>query len=228
MLGIKPHHKAPVDQFADEPPKRSKLPELLRSWCSDSRKHGIAAVVVTVPDPKDPLLSGRRIAGAYPVQVLEALQGWDAAAVASNDSMGRTTESLFGGTRLAAHGLHSWACWRAPLPFGTGRGMEVFLFSEQAELPRTAVFEVAWEASQMSVSLWRAAADAVIHITERERTCLQDAVLGKTAQETAENLGVEVATVAYHLANAYKKLRGKGKTNAAMRALHLGCLGRIG
>ncbi len=221
-----PSQRTAVELAADSP-KRSRLPEILRNWCHEIQAHGIAGVVVTVPDPLDPFVNRRCVAGAHPTSLLEALRNWNVVVMPTGQSMGRIADSAFTHTQLPALGLQSWACWRATMPFGHGQGMEVFMFSELPELPKNTVYEVAWHAATISTSLWRAAADAVIHITERERTCLQDAVLGKTAQETALALGVDTTTVSYHLNNAYKKLRGKGKTNAAMRALYVGCLGRM-
>ncbi len=213
---------SPALDLSDSPSKRSRLPEMLRDWCDQMRRHGFSAVLVTIPDPADPSMKRRKVAGAFPPAVLEALDEWDAAGVPVTQRMGRTTDPEFASSQLDAQGFRSWACCRTLMPLGVG--LEVFMLSEQQELPKAAVSEAAWDTGQIAGALWRAAADVVLPITERERTCLHSAFQGRTAEQTATDLGIAPATVTYHLNNVMKKLSAKGKMNAAMRALHLGCL----
>ncbi len=116
-----PSQRTAVDLAADSS-KRSRLPEILRNWCHEIQAHGIAGVVVTVPDPLDPFVNRRCVAGAHPTSLLEALRNWNVVVMPTGQSMGRIADSAFTHTQLPALGLQSWACWRATMPFGHGQG----------------------------------------------------------------------------------------------------------
>jgi len=61
-------------------------------------------------------------------------------------------------------------------------------------------------------------------ITERERECLDWTAKGKTAQETADILGVSVHTVVAHLKSVGNKLGTQNRTHAVAEALRLGLI----
>ncbi|UUQ64985.1 LuxR family transcriptional regulator [Pseudomonas fuscovaginae UPB0736] len=59
-----------------------------------------------------------------------------------------------------------------------------------------------------------------IHLTRRERECLQWAAEGLTAKDIAEQLHRSLATVTLHLASAMHKLGAKNRVQAVLRAAH--------
>jgi len=59
-------------------------------------------------------------------------------------------------------------------------------------------------------------------LTERERDCLIWIAAGKTTAEVADVLSVAERTVAFHLANARRKLGVANSHHAIMRAVSLG------
>lgn len=66
--------------------------------------------------------------------------------------------------------------------------------------------------------------DGFPKLTPREMECLRWSSYGKTAQETARELGVAETTVVFHLENAKKKMGVRSKAHAVAKALALGLL----
>lgn len=64
-------------------------------------------------------------------------------------------------------------------------------------------------------------------LSEREIECLKAAARGFNSTEAADQLGITVHTVNYHLANAQKKLDARNKTQAVAQAIRNGWLGRF-
>ncbi len=64
-----------------------------------------------------------------------------------------------------------------------------------------------------------------VHLTERERQCLQWSAEGKTAWEVAQILHISERTVIFHINNSVAKLGSVNKTQAITKAWALGLLG---
>lgn len=130
-----------------------------------------------------------------------------------------------------AHGLrHGWAqpCRDA---HGTAGMLTVARPHEplgDAEL-RTRAPQLAWIAQLahlgMASLLTRATTvDGERVLTRREREVLRWCAEGKTAEETAEILGISTRTVNFHLAGAMTAMAASNKTAATIRAALLGLL----
>lgn len=79
-------------------------------------------------------------------------------------------------------------------------------------------------ASMERIDLPQAVPELHVHLTERERQCLQWSADGKTAWEVARILGIRERTVIFHLNNSVTKLGAVNKTQAITKALALGLL----
>ncbi|SAI22459.1 LuxR family transcriptional regulator [Bordetella ansorpii] len=64
-------------------------------------------------------------------------------------------------------------------------------------------------------------------LSQRERTCLHWAAVGKTSWETSLILGVSEHTVNFHLKNACRKLGVRTRRAAVVAALQRGLLGSL-
>ena len=62
-------------------------------------------------------------------------------------------------------------------------------------------------------------------LSPREIQVLRAAGAGKTAQETAELLGLSVSAINLYMTRAAFKLRVKNKTEAVVAAIHKGYIG---
>lgn len=65
---------------------------------------------------------------------------------------------------------------------------------------------------------------AKVHLTERQRQCLQWAHAGKSSWEIGEILGISENTVTYHIINACKQLGVRTRRQATMEALVRGLI----
>jgi LuxR family transcriptional activator of conjugal transfer of Ti plasmids len=63
-----------------------------------------------------------------------------------------------------------------------------------------------------------------VKLSEREKTCLSWAALGKSSWDIATILGLSEHTVNFHLENAMKKLDAPSRTVACFRAVKLGLI----
>ncbi len=79
-------------------------------------------------------------------------------------------------------------------------------------------------ASMERIDLPQAVPEFHVHLTDRERQCLQWSADGKTAWEVARILGISERTVIFHLNNSVTKLGAVNKTQAITKALSLGLL----
>jgi DNA-binding CsgD family transcriptional regulator len=85
---------------------------------------------------------------------------------------------------------------------------------------------VAQHAFEKLMHIFAESGDRANPLSEREAECLKAAARGFNSVETADQLGITVHTVNYHLGNAQKKLDARNKTQAVAQAIRNGWLGR--
>lgn len=118
-------------------------------------------------------------------------------------------------------GLTDGYCVPVHLPEG-GRGLVSFLgghvpLDDDARLALQAVSFAAH--SQVHHLRVPDLGKAVARLTAREREVLRWTAAGKTADASAEILGISVRTVEYHLLNAARKLNTANRTHTVVEAL---------
>jgi len=86
---------------------------------------------------------------------------------------------------------------------------------------------VAQHAFERLMHILAESGDRANPLSDREVECLKAAARGFNSVETADQLGITVHTVNYHLANAQKKLDARNKTQAVAQAIRNGWLGRF-
>jgi LuxR family quorum sensing-dependent transcriptional regulator len=121
----------------------------------------------------------------------------------------------------ASSGLTDGYCVPVHLPEG-GRGLVSFLggpvpLDDDARLALQAVSFAAH--SQVHHLRSPDAGKVVARLTAREREVLRWTAAGKTADASAEILGISVRTVEYHLLNAARKLNTANRTHTVVEAL---------
>ena len=121
----------------------------------------------------------------------------------------------------ASAGLTDGYCVPVHLPEG-GRGLVSFLGSPMplGDDERLALQAVSFAAhSQVHYLRTPDAGKVVARLTAREREVLRWTAAGKTADASAEILGISVRTVEYHLLNAARKLNTANRTHTVVEAL---------
>lgn len=201
-----------------------RLSELLAEWMRRMRDLNLTAVVVTVPDPFDGARPPRKLAGTLPGDLGPIFAKWnlDANAVRTGMEVGVISDFPQVGERMLERGYKTWVALR--LPSLGGAGLEVLMFSQDESMDLTRAERACIRTLDLATHLWRAGADAVVPITDRERVVLSSAIEGKTSQQTAEELALSHHTVNYHLNNVIKKFGSTTKIHAAGRAIMLGSL----
>lgn len=201
-----------------------RLSELLAEWMRRMRDLNMTAVVVTVPDPFDGARPPRKLAGTLPGDLGPIFAKWnpDASSVRTGMEVGVIADFPQVGARMAERGYQTWVALR--LPSLGGAGLEVLMFSPDDSMDITRAERACVRTLELATHLWRAGADAVVPITDRERVVLSSAIGGMTSQETANELDLSHHTVNYHLNNVIKKFGTTTKLHAAGRAIMLGSL----
>lgn len=117
-----------------------------------------------------------------------------------------------------------------PTHSSTGRKGAVSFSGSRELVPGDEVMKldfVAQHAFEKLMHILAESGDRANPLSEREIECLKAAARGSNSVETADQLGITVHTVNYHLANAQKKLDSRNKTQAVAQAIRNGWLGRF-
>ncbi len=185
---------------------------------------GLTAVVATVPDPFDGSRPRRKVAGAQPSNLRSIFGRWqlDSIAIKSGIATGAVADLPRVADKLGESGFASWVALR--LPWQSGVGLEILMLSADPSVEQDRAATAGMRTLEMVIHLWRAAGDAVVPITARERDVLRQAIEGRSAEETARLLKLSHHTVGYHIANVVKKFGAEGKLHAAVRAMMVGSL----
>lgn len=214
------------------------LDGLLADWLQGLQAQAVEAVAVLAPDalavPDAPVR--RMVAAVHPARLLPAAQ-----ALADSSDFGeawtRSASPLVAWQDIAAEATAETARWRrlwlaaglrsavrVEFPLPAGRAFECFLFTPRALHDRGEAALIAWSAFNVWPLVRQAIAQARSPLSARETECLQLAFGGLTAADTARRLACSERTVAYHLANAMRKLGVDSKIAAVQRACWLGAI----
>lgn len=211
------------------------LDAILTDWLYAMREYSVEAVVVLGPDP----FGGKedRLAVAvHPPMMADAAQAlaqscefgapWrdsDAPLVAwQHISKSDPLVASRWRPLALAHGFQTVIRVEFSLP--AGRAFECFMFSPHRLSDRSDAASLVWSALNIWPVIKRAIANARCMLSPRERECLMLAFEGKTARQSAKELGCTSRTVNYHIANAMRKLKVVNKLGAIQRACWMGVL----
>ncbi len=221
---ITPECPLPVAEVSTVDLGGMQMAELLTEWTQRMHDLGLTAVVVTVPDPFDGSRPRRKVAGAQPSNLRSIFGRWqlDSIAIKSGIATGAVADLPRVADKLGESGFASWVALR--LPWQSGVGLEILMLSADPSVEQDRAATAGMRTLEMVIHLWRAAGDAVVPITARERDVLRQAIEGRSAEETARLLKLSHHTVGYHIANVVKKFGAEGKLHAAVRAMMVGSL----
>jgi len=222
---------AGIDLLADlaQPQLAARdLPAVMEFWMERLRASHVGAIVVTVPNPFSTTPGARFVVSTYPDNLRKNSQMFETPGTTGT----RTSLAEWG--HLAERDERPWAKLMAGkgfrsviatrLPTGGGNYIESLMFGAESLCNHAQAAIAVWSALDVAPVLKEATAGVVCNLTPRERECLLQAFEGKSADETAQVLGISERTVQYHLSNVIGKLRATGKPHAVHRALMLGII----
>lgn len=211
------------------------LDAMLSDWVSALREFSVQAVVVLGPNPYG-APEDREVIAVHPPVLADAAHalaqsrdfgslwsGSDAPLVAWQHIARSDALHVDRWRRLwLAHGYQTVVRVEFTLP--AGRAFECFMFSPRELHDRAEVASLAWSALNIWPVIRRAVAQLRCPLSPRELECLVLAFQGKTAAESAREIGCAERTVTYHLGNAMSKLKVDSKMAAIQRACWLGAI----
>lgn len=215
-------------ELSQPPPAPSDLASLMEYWMERLSSSHVGAIVVTVPNPFSATRGARFVVSTYPESLRKSAQMFESPGAPT----GRPALAEWG--HLAEHDGRPWAklmidkgfqsVIATRMPTGGDNYIESLMFGAEPLYDHAQAAIAVWSALDVAPVLKEATASVVCNLTPRERECLLQAFEGKSADETAQVLGISERTVQFHLSKVIAKLRATGKPHAVHRALMLGII----